>query len=33
MKELGKGLKEIKGIATTKEKEYQLTRPPRAPQV
>jgi hypothetical protein len=31
MEELEKGLKELKGFATTKEEQYQPTRAPRAP--
>ena len=32
MEELGKGLKELKGIATPYEEQYQLTRLPKAPR-
>jgi hypothetical protein len=32
MEELGEGLKELKGIATLKEEQYQLTGPPRVPR-
>jgi hypothetical protein len=32
MEELGEGLKELKGIATPSEEQYQLTRPLGAPR-
>jgi hypothetical protein len=32
MEEIGEGLEELKEIAIPSEKQYQLTRPPRAPR-
>jgi hypothetical protein len=32
MEELGKALRELKGIATPQGEQYQLTGPPRAPR-
>jgi hypothetical protein len=32
MEELWEGLKELKGIATPLEEQYQLTGPPRVPR-
>jgi hypothetical protein len=32
IRDRGEALKELKGIATPKEEQHQLTRPPRAPR-